>query len=96
MDKEKNVTMTGVSGDKPQLTQNMSDTRVSGRVKVSLDEIIDNDLEGLLDILSERLTGNLCLMDIKFKAVSMNNTESGSTDIIFEVSGETDDDEDSE
>ena len=42
-------------------------------VEVDLHEIIDNDLEGLLDILSERATGSPLLMDISYRIVGHEN-----------------------
>lgn len=40
-----------------------------GVVTVDLSDFIDNDLEGILDLLSERLTGGSSLMDIAYKVV---------------------------
>lgn len=40
-----------------------------GVVTVDLSDFIDNDLEGILDLLSERLTGGPLLMDIAYKVV---------------------------
>ena len=42
---------------------------ISGVVKVKLRDIINNDFEGFLDILSENLIGNPCLMGIDYKIV---------------------------
>jgi len=43
---------------------------VTGVVMVSLDELISNDLEGFLDILSNRLIGNSLLQDVQYKVLS--------------------------
>lgn len=45
------------------------ETIISGVVKVELRDIINNDFEGFLDILSENLIGNPCLMGIDYKIV---------------------------
>ncbi|MDR2982922.1 MAG: hypothetical protein LBV12_11830 [Puniceicoccales bacterium] len=42
---------------------------IEGVVKVSLDNLIDNDLEGFLDTLSLSLIDSVCLMDINYKLV---------------------------
>lgn len=42
-------------------------------VEVDLSEIIDTDLEGFLDILSERATGSPLLMDISYKVIGCEN-----------------------
>lgn len=46
-----------------------ADDLISGVVKVELRDIINNDFEGFLDILSENLIGNPCLMGIDYKIV---------------------------
>lgn len=45
------------------------DGLISGVVKVKLRDIINNDFEGFLDILSENLIGNPCLMGVDYKIV---------------------------
>lgn len=42
---------------------------ICGIVRVELDEIIENDFEGFLDILSERLIDSPCLMGTDYKIV---------------------------
>jgi hypothetical protein len=42
------------------------------KVIVSLNEIINNDFEGFLDLLSEKATGDVLLSDIQYKAVNVN------------------------
>lgn len=76
---------------------------VTGNVAVPLSEIIDNDFEAFLDLLAIKLVDDDCLMDISYKAVGIQNVESGNADIIIEVSGdvseilvEDDDDDDQE
>ena len=51
-------------------------------VKVSLDEIIDNDFEGFLDLIAE-LTGNPLLMDISYRMLRVEDDM-----LILEVSGD--------
>ena len=46
-----------------------ADGLISGVVKVELRDIINTDFEGFLDILSENLIGNPCLMGIDYKIV---------------------------
>lgn len=45
------------------------DKYIKGVVAVELSEIIDNDFEGFLDILSERLLHSANLMDINYSVV---------------------------
>lgn len=54
------------------------------QVRVDLCEVIDNDLEGFLDILSERATGGPLLMDISYRVVAV---EQDST-LVIEVDGD--------
>lgn len=63
------------------------DGYVTGKVAVPFSDIIDSDFEGFLDMLARKLAGSECLMDINYKPVCMENTESGNADIIIEVSG---------
>lgn len=46
-----------------------TDGYVTGAVSVSPSDLIDNDLEGVLDILSERLTGTDLLEDISYRVI---------------------------
>jgi hypothetical protein len=57
--------------------------KLTNPVRVELAEIVDNDLEGFLDLLSEKHTRSNLLMDIDYKIV-------GYTDdaLIIEVSGD--------
>jgi len=45
---------------------------VSDIIAVGIDEMIDNDLEGFLDLISDRV-GHPLLMDIGYKAVAIND-----------------------
>ena len=65
---------------KKQMNEN---DRVTGLVRVSLCDIIDNDLEGFLDILSEGLTGSPLLMDIDY-----NVDHAEDNDLIIHVTGD--------
>lgn len=44
---------------------------VTAIVPVYVSDLIDNDLEGVLDLLSELMTGSLCLMNIGYKVVGV-------------------------
>lgn len=56
--------------DKPLTAEDVdSDGWVRGVIRVELSELISNDLEGVLDILSERLTGSGLLSDITYDVV---------------------------
>ena len=48
-----------------------SNNFIHGIVKVELSDMIDNDLEGFLDCLSEKLTDSPLLMDISYEPVSV-------------------------
>lgn len=61
------------------------DNYITGLVRVYLAEIIDNDLEGFLDLISEKLTGSTLLMDIEYRVVGH---ESANDLILLEVSGD--------
>lgn len=43
---------------------------ITAKVEVDLSEFIDNDLEGVLDLLSERATGASILSDISYKVIN--------------------------
>lgn len=57
---------------------------LSGNIIVDQNEMIDNDLEGFLDLISERLTGSPLLMDIDYKPIDV--LEDGR--IIFRARGD--------
>lgn len=61
---------------------------VSGCVAVPLSEIINSDFEEFLDMLAVKLVDNECLMDIRYKAVGIENTDSEDANIIMKVSGD--------
>ena len=57
---------------KKQMKKQIADgtnSYVSGVVAVDLSDFIDNDLEGVLDLLSDRLTGSPLLSDINYEVV---------------------------
>lgn len=58
---------------KPEELKKLADENgyVEGNVVVPLSNIIDNDLEGFLDLLGEKLVENDCLMDISYKPVGV-------------------------
>lgn len=45
---------------------------IRGIVKVELSDLIENDLDGFLDLISEKLTGSPLLMDIGYEPVSVS------------------------
>lgn len=52
------------------------DGQISGVVGISLDDIIENDMEGFDDILTERLVGlNCCLSEISYDVVGVEPDE---------------------
>lgn len=52
---------------------------VSGKVRVELNEMIGVDLDGFLDMISERLTGSVCLSDVSYEIVGL----SGQTPVLL-------------
>ena len=56
-----------------------------GIVTVNLSDIINTDLEGFLNILSEKLTGSVLLMDTSYKVIS-NDGDSLSIEVSGDVS----------
>ena len=57
---------------------------ISGNVPVSLADVISRDLEGFIDLVSEKLVGSDLLMDVSYEVVGVNQ-ESG---IVIKVSGD--------
>lgn len=57
---------------------------VNGNVIIDLNEVIGHGLEEFLDLLSMRLTGDPCLMDINYKVI--DTTKDGQ--LIIQVSGD--------
>ena len=79
--------------DKPytnqELRQHMDGNGiVTGLVAVPVSDIIGTDLEGFLDMVSEKLTGSPCLMGTDYKAVSIENPNTADAEIVFEVTGD--------
>lgn len=79
--------------EKPYTQQEMKELMdengyVTGRVAIPLSDIIDHNFEEFLDLVAKKLVDNDCLMDINYKAVGIDNIESGDADIILEVSGD--------
>lgn len=60
------------------------DGYVKGEVYVHLSDIIDNDLEGFLDLISEALVGSTLLMDVNYNVVRV--AEDGK--LVLEVTGD--------
>ena len=60
-------------------------TYITGRVNVGLEFIIDNDFEGFLDELSQKLINDVRLMDISYKVVGVKPKEDT---LIIEVTGD--------
>jgi hypothetical protein len=55
-------------------------------VKVSLSELIDNDFEGFLDLISELATGAVLLQDISYSLIGVDTDEQA---VILKVIGDT-------
>lgn len=45
---------------------------IEGNILVSINELIENDYESVLNLLAIRLVDNDCLMDITYKVVGLN------------------------
>ena len=60
------------------------DDYIRGVVAMDLSDLIDNDFEGILHLMSEKLTGTELLTDIHFKIVGFE----GETTLHIEVSGD--------
>lgn len=57
-----------------EIKENMDDNCfIKGNIVINLSEIIDNDFEGFLDIISNRLVGSPLLMDINYNVVGCEN-----------------------
>lgn len=85
MQKDLNVLKNPLTLEEIKSKLEKDSTYVTGVVEVGLRFIIDNDLEGLLDELSERLIGTSTLMDISYKVVGVGSD--GST-LFIEVTGD--------
>ena len=57
---------------------------IKGVVAIELSDLIDNDLEGVLDLMSEKLTDTVLLTNIEYAVVGFD----GETTLHMEVSGE--------
>lgn len=68
------------------LAKRDEDGFVEGVVPVSLSDAIDNDLEGFLDLISEKLVGSASLLDISYASVGSRGTE-----ILVSVTGDVTD-----
>ena len=73
-----------------EILKNLDDDgQISGVVGISLDDIIENDMEGFDDILTERLVGlNCCLSEISYDVVGVEPDENF---LHIRVSGYVDD-----
>lgn len=60
---------------------------VTGYVQLHISDLIDNDYEGFLDLLSTALVGNELLMDINYDVVSMADSINPN-ELIFKVTGD--------
>lgn len=60
---------------------------VSGEVAVELNEIINSDLEGFLDLISDKLVGSVLLSDISYEASGV----SGTGQLVIRVTGDPSD-----
>lgn len=60
------------------------DGYISGEVAVELNDIINADLEGFLDLISERLIGPSVLADISYEVSGVN----GTGQVVIKVTGD--------
>lgn len=68
-----------------EIKQNKDENNyVEGIIPVSLSNIIDNDLEGFLDIISEDLVGRPTLMDVNYSVVGHQDEWT----VLIKVSGD--------
>ncbi|MCA1320547.1 hypothetical protein LC085_11550 [Bacillus tianshenii] len=68
-----------------EIKQNKDENNyVEGVLPVSLSNIIDNDLEGFLDIISEDLVGSPTLMDVNYSVVGHQDEWT----VLIKVSGD--------
>ena len=80
-----------LSGDTIRTMQDENeDGKIHAYVIINVDDIIEGDIDVFDEIVSEKITGTICLQDIGFKAVDV--TEDGY-EIVFEVKGFIDDDD---
>lgn len=69
------------------MVEGKPDTYVTGRIALPLDEIVAFNLEGFLDLISEKLVGSTLLMDITYKCVG--SIEAGDEhEVLIEVTGD--------
>ena len=68
----------------------LDDEYVHGNIILTTYELINNDLEGVLDIISERLIESPLLMDINYSVVSLYAED----ELVFCVTGIVDLEED--
>lgn len=61
------------------------DNYIEGIVAVSDEELFNNDFENFLDLISERLCGSICLMDVQYDMVGVIPEEHL---ILYSVSGD--------
>jgi hypothetical protein len=61
---------------------------IEARVWLSLGELIDNDFEGFLDLLSDKATDTIVLQNIEYQIVGLDDHDN----IEFRVKGELDED----
>jgi hypothetical protein len=65
---------------------------IEGIIRMDISDLIDNDLEGVLDIMSERLTGGGVLSDIAYTVIGHEDNElfikvCGDADSVIENDG---------
>lgn len=67
--------------------QDRTDETITAYIAVPFSEIIDSSLEEFLDICSEKVIGNPCLMDIQYQPVGIENETSLDPNIILKITG---------
>ncbi len=78
------IDMTSVKTPEEIIASRDEDNYVTGYVQLHISDVIDNDNEGFLNLLSESLVGNELLMDIQYDVVATTNND----EIIFKVTGD--------
>ena len=76
---------------KQEMTEKMDENGyICENVLVDISDMIDNDIEGFIDTISEKLTGSPCLMDVSYKVVGIVGKEDDKHAglLVMEVSGD--------
>lgn len=78
------VSSTPVKTPKEVIASRDKNNYVTGYIRLHVSDIIDNDLEGFIDVISEKLIGSDILMDVNYDIIAMEDANS----FIVRVSGD--------